>query len=107
MWQREIRHEGLNKYRLIKGETEAIVNIRAEMQIRIWNEQWSRNTTAEAKRLEKESRAWAKESKRHLAADRTIGLQKALEALDSLLSSSLNPDHTIDWSSLKDTSAFP
>jgi restriction system protein len=107
MWQREIRHDGLNKYRLIKGETEAIVNVRAEMQMRIWNEQWLRNTTAEAKRLEKESRAWAKESKKQLAADQTIELQKALQALDTLLSSSLKPKYTIDWSALKNTSAFP
>jgi len=56
MWQREIRHEGLNKYRLIKGETEAIVNIRAEMQGRIWNEQWARNTAAEASN----AGAWAR-----------------------------------------------
>ena len=47
------------------------------------------------------------ESKKQLAADQTIELQKALQALDTLLSSSLKPNHTIYWSALKNTSAFP
>ncbi|HET9282146.1 MAG TPA: restriction endonuclease [Candidatus Angelobacter sp.] len=97
----------MHKYRLIKGETETIVNIRAEMQIRIWNEQWARNMASVAKRQEKEERAWAKESKKQLAIDQTAELQKAIQDLDTLLISSLEPNHTIDWSTLKDTSEFP
>jgi restriction system protein len=107
MWQREIRHEGLHKYRLVKGESEAIVNIRAEMQMRTWNEQWAKVSAAERKRREQQGRFFAKEGKKQDAAERTQEVQKALESLETILVSSLEPDHAVDWESLKDTSKYP
>jgi restriction system protein len=107
MWQLEIKHEGLHKYRIVKGETQEILRIRAQMQLHAWNEQWERVCAIEAKRKDRESKAYLKENKRQLAQERSGEAQQKLEALDQLLLAGIELDHTIDWSRLKDTSSFP
>ena len=62
MWQCEIRHDGLHKYRVVKGETQSIMQLRAEMQMRSWNEQWERAQGSQAKRQAQLKAAHAKET---------------------------------------------
>src|SRR2546421_360969 len=107
MWQIEVKHEGLNKYRLVKGETQAIVNRRAEMQLRAWNEQWARVSTLQSKRREHDQLLFAKESKKQHATESTQEAESALGGLANMLTSALKIDHTVDWSALKDVSAYP
>ncbi|GJQ49059.1 MAG: hypothetical protein HKUEN01_14450 [Candidatus Kuenenia stuttgartiensis] len=40
MWKAEIRHEGLNKYRVIRGRDRDVVEQMAETKIVAWNEMW-------------------------------------------------------------------
>ena len=42
MWEIEIRHEGLNKYRKIRGSDQAVVEEKAFMQQREWEDIWSK-----------------------------------------------------------------
>jgi restriction system protein len=107
MWQCEIRHDGLHKYRVVKGETQAIMQLRAEMQMRSWNQQWERAQASRAKQQAQVKAAHAKETNKQAAADRTREAQNALDALDSLLTYVLEEDHTISWEQLKDHSPFP
>ncbi len=107
MWRLEIRHPGLSKFRVIKGETQAIVNLRAEMQMRVWNEQWTRTQAVEANRQKHQNLIFAKESKKQSATEQSQEAQQALDNLETLLKVSLETDHTIDWSRLKDTSHYP
>ena len=106
MWQCEIRHDGLNKYRVVKGATPEIMQLRAEMQVRSWNEQWERVQTSRAKRQVQLKAAFEKETNKQTAAERTREAQEALDALGSILGSVLEEDHTIDWQTLKTTSPF-
>jgi restriction system protein len=106
MWQCEIRHEGLHKYRVVKGETQAIMQLRAEMQMRSWNEQWERVQASRAKQQAQLTAARAKETNKQTAAERTREAQEALRALESLLTNVLEEDHSIDWEQLKDHSPF-
>jgi restriction system protein len=107
MWQCEIKHEGLHKYRVVKGETPAIMQLRAEMQMKSWNEQWERVQSSRAKKQAQLKAAHTKETNKQSAAERSREAQQDLDALDQVLTSVLELDHTIDWERLKDHSAFP
>eukprot|EP01037_Dinobryon_pediforme_P017136 gene17136-17327_t len=47
-WSIEVRHNGLNKYRLIRGQTKEVVEQKAEAQLATWNEieQWQQQKVA-------------------------------------------------------------
>jgi restriction system protein len=107
MWQCEIKHDGLHKYRVVKGETTAIMQLRAEMQLKSWNEQWERVQGSRAKKQAQLKAACAKETNKQTAAERTREAQEELDGLDHLLTGVLEVDHTIDWEQLKDRSPFP
>ncbi len=107
MWQCEIRHEGLHKYRVVKGATPAIMQLRAEMQQRSWNEQWVRVQTSREKRQLQLKTAHAKETNKQIAAEPTREAEQAHRALESLLTEVLEEDHEINWEPLKDRSPFP
>lgn len=40
IWKAEIRHEGLNKYRVIRRRDRDVVEQMAETKIVAWNEMW-------------------------------------------------------------------
>src|ERR1700687_5852385 len=107
MWQCQIGHDGLHKYRVVKGATREIMQLRAEMQVRSWNEQWARAQATQAKRQAQLKTAYNKETKQKLASDRTREAQRALDGLETLLTSVLEVDHTIDWFLLVDNSDYP
>src|SRR5215472_1660357 len=107
MWQREIKHDGLHKYRVVKGDTPAIMQLRAEMQMKSWNEQWERVQSARAKRQAQLNAARAKETNKQTAAERSREAQEELDGIENLLTSALEEDHAIDWEQLKDHSSFP
>ena len=71
MWQCEIKHDELHKYRVVKGETPAIMQLRAEMQLKSWNEQWERVQGSRAKRQAQLKAAQAKETNKQTAAERS------------------------------------
>ena len=107
MWQCEIKHEGLHKYRVVKGETPAIMQLRAEMQMKSWNEQWERVQGSRAKKQAQLKAAHTKEANKQTAAERSREAQEDLDALEQVLASVLELDPTIDWERLKDHSPFP
>jgi len=52
-WQKTIYHEGLGKYKLIKGETKKEVELKANLQAHQWDLQWNEMNS---KKLERERR---------------------------------------------------
>lgn len=106
MWQCEIKHDGLHKYRVVKGETQAIMQLRAEMQMLSWNEQWERVQGSRAKKQTQLKAAHAKEANKQTAAERSKEAQEDIDRLESLLTNVLEVHHAIDWEQLKDHSAF-
>ncbi len=107
MWQCEIKHDGLHKYRVVKGETPAIMQLRAEMQLKSWNEQWARVQGSRTKKQAQLEAAQAKETNKQTAAERSRDAQEELDGLEHLLTSVLEVDHTVDWEQMKDRSPFP
>ena len=56
MYEIEIRHRGLNKYRHIKGSDKYIVEQKARVQQQVWDEMWEKKLLAEDKRAKKEEK---------------------------------------------------
>ncbi|MGJ8632055.1 MAG: restriction endonuclease [Glaciecola sp.] len=99
MWEIEVRHGGLNKYRHIRGSDRYVVEQKAAAQEQAWDQIWK-------KKLEKEAAIRSKEEKNEFAIIKTNEAQKALDDLDNTLKHTLSVDDAIDWSSLLDKKKF-
>lgn len=99
MWQIEIRHPGLNKYRLIKGMDKNDVEQRADAQMAIWNEMYQR-------KAERERRAREKQNMFEEAQSRTQQAKQAIEEIENTLQQALENDDIFIWETMKDTSKF-
>src|ERR1017187_4796820 len=103
VYQIEVRHEGLGKYRMIRGRDPRVVEQQARAQQAAWNAMWDRRQAVDAKRMERES----KEEKKQVAAERTQEAKEKLDELGTILSLALAADPRIDWEALKDRSPYP
>ncbi|MDM8102777.1 hypothetical protein [Oceanobacillus oncorhynchi] len=106
MYRIEIKHEGLNKYREIKGKDFHVVQQKAIMQELDWNEKWRNKQEMEAKRAERERVALEKEEKKSLATQLSGEAMEQLEVIDSILTYTLRVDDKINWEDLKDLSEY-
>lgn len=102
----DVRHEGLNKYRQIRGKDPRVVEQKAAAQEAQWAEMWARKQEAERKRKAREEAAQLKAQKKELAAARTAEAQATLKSLTTILEATLDVDDAVDWNTLKDRSSF-
>lgn len=100
IYQIEIRHDKLNKYRVIKGTDPNLVETKAILQTAAWDEMWARKEAA----LNKAS---AKEEMKLTAERRTREAQEAMQAIEMLLKASLDTLPSFDWETLKDRQRYP
>ncbi|MBS4204317.1 restriction endonuclease [Lederbergia citrea] len=106
MYQIEVKHEGLNKYRVIKGSDSYVVQKKAEMQIKEWDEKWEKKLVLDAKNEAREQAAREKEEKKSLAMQLTNEALEQLKIIENTLQHTLDIDDKINWESLKDNSKF-
>lgn len=99
-YQIEVRHDGLNKYRLIKHSDQEVANEIADAQLRQWDEIWQ-------KRVERENKALSKNEKKEIAFNRTKEAQESISQLENILISALSKTSNLDWEKLKDRKPFP
>lgn len=99
MWQIEIQHPGLNKYRHIRGKDKSVVEQKAAAQQAAWDEMW-------LMRLEKEKRGLSKQINLADAKVRTSEAVLAIEELKNILQHTLSIDDTISWEALKNKDTF-
>ncbi|HUI29008.1 MAG TPA: restriction endonuclease [Candidatus Acidoferrales bacterium] len=99
MWEVELKHDGLNKYRLIKGTDKYVVEQKAAAQKAVWDEMWR-------KKVEREGRVLNKRSMIEEAQSRAKEAFDAIDELEKILQHTLAVDDTIKWEALKDTSPF-
>jgi len=107
MWEIEVRHEGLNKYRHIRGSDRNIVEQKADAQRLAWDEMWEKKQAAEQKKREREAAIRSKEEKKELAIAKTNEAQEAINQLETILLHTLKVDDAIDWNSLLDKKKYP
>ena len=60
MWEIEVRHSGLNKYRHIRGSDRSVVEQKARAQEQAWNEMWEKKSAADLNKREKDFEAQVK-----------------------------------------------
>jgi len=106
MYSVEIRHDGLHKYRHIKGNDKYVVDQKARIQMRQWEEMWQKKQEAEKKKRERATAAMEKAQKKALAEQHTLEALEQLEIINNTLLHTLDIDDEIDWDSLKDHSKF-
>lgn len=100
MWEIEVRHNGLNKYRHIRGSDKYIVQQKAATQELAWDEMWKKKQLAEQKRIDRESAIRSKEEKKELAITKTEEAQEEINRLETILLHTLEIDDAVDWDSL-------
>lgn len=100
VYQIEVTHEGLHKYRVIRGRDSFVVRQKAEAQVRQWDEMWSRRQAVEQRVAEREAN-------KQLAEERTREAQDALDHLSEILAHTLDVNDAIAWEELKEGGAFP
>ncbi len=106
MYNIEIKHEGLNKFREIKGKDPHVVKQKALMQELQWEEQWNKKQEMEAKKAAREKAAQEKEEKKNLALQLTEEAVEQLNAVENTLAFTLEVNDKINWEDLKDFSVF-
>jgi len=77
----ELWHDGLKKHRLIRGESESIVELKAKLQIEEWEERWAVVDAREQERSRKAAGKQRQEERKALAAERTTDAQQELDRL--------------------------
>ncbi len=106
IWEIEVTHPGLNKYRHIRGTDKYVVEQKAYAQKAIWDEIWQKKQNTERKREEKERQIQDKEQKKLIAEQRTQEAQLVLEKLQKILLFGLTVNDKVAWEELKDKSQF-
>ncbi len=106
MWEIEVRHDGLNKYRHIRGSDRYVVEQKAVAQKLAWDEMWEKKQVSESNKRKREVAIRSKEEKKELALIKTEEAQKSLDGLEATLRHTLSVDDAIDWSSLLDKKTF-
>lgn len=107
MYEIEIYHKELHKYRKITGKEKYVVEQKALMQKRQWEDQWQQKLQRIEEQEKKERLVYEKEQKKLLAEELSSQAQEVLNSLENILNFTLNVDDRIDWESLKDTRTFP
>jgi restriction system protein len=106
MWQIEVRHEGLKKYRLVRGTNKYVAEQQAAAQRATWDEMWRKRLAAESHAISRQQAAYTRQSRKDLAAERTTAAREALGELEGILAYSLTSQEGFQWEMLKDTSQF-
>src|ERR1019366_2517189 len=107
MYRGEIHHEGLNKFRVIRGETQEEVKSKAAWQLKAWDEQWQRVQQAQAHHRKRERDAHSKELRKALAEQQTNEAQEAIRKIEVLLRDGGKRDSRVDWSKLIEHTNYP
>lgn len=96
MWEIEVWHDGLNKYRVIRGKDKYVVEQKANAQRAVWDEMWERRLEKEQRLSEKEQRTKDKQSKIELAEEKTREAKEDIEKIENILRHVLDKDYKID-----------
>lgn len=96
----EVRHKGLNKYRHIKGTDSHVVKQKAAAQELTWDEMWQKKLLQDQKRAEKELSVVSKAKNKKIALERTEDAEKDISALGNILSHSISTKNTVNWNHL-------
>lgn len=99
-WDIEIKHEGLNKYRYIKGSDKYIVEQKALAQRLVWEDMWEKRQQVEGRKSSKLQILRSKQDKAESATTRTKEAEESIRSLEGILSYTLKINDTLVWETL-------
>lgn len=102
----DLWHDGLKRHRLIRGNDQSIVQLKAQLQVDEWNQKWKELADRQSQRERLALGKKQTEERKSEAMDRTADAQRELEYLTSILKATLEIDDKIDWETLKDKTPF-
>ncbi len=106
IWEIEVRHEGLNKYRHIRGTDKYVVEQKALAQQLAWNEMWEKKLEVEESKKIKRQVWRNKEDSIEEAGIKTKDAQENIKQLEGVLGHTLKINDAIVWENLRDTSLY-
>ncbi len=95
----ELRHDGLRRYQLVRGDSEHVVRQKAATLASPWDEAWTRV----ASRLRREAQVQVCQAE---ADRRTADASAELAGLEGLLAHTLAINDAVDWETLRDTTLY-
>lgn len=111
MYEIEVEHVGLHKYRVIRGRNLWEVEQKAEAQRNAWYEMWEKKVAREKAISEKQHTARAKaqnhEDNKEMATSLTEDAQNKITVIENTLSTYLKSPAKVNWNSLKSKKKFP
>lgn len=99
-FQVAIKHDGLNKHRIIRGADRYLVEASAATQQRCWAEQFAKKVAIEERGRSRENKRQELSENLREATDRTAEAQAILKSFREILSISLDNTGRIDWESM-------
>lgn len=105
-YQVTIHHDGLGKYRVIRGADPNLVESVAQSQQRVWSEQYRKKLEMAERRRAREEQKQELEDSLGAADERTLEAQEAIEEFRNLLAATLHVDDRIVWNKLKRDQRF-
>ncbi|WOJ90355.1 restriction endonuclease [Methylocapsa polymorpha] len=99
MYQIEIRHDELNRYRVITGRDSRIVEEKARVQRSVWAQQW-------AEKEERNKWLFSREKKKDEAVKRTAECHEITSQLENILTSCIESKNEVEWEKLKSYGVF-
>jgi restriction system protein len=106
MYEIEVTHSGLSKYRHIRGTDRRVVQQKADALRAQWDDEWRRRQGVAATRRTRESLRLAKDTARQEAIDLSLEAQGKLLEVQSLLQHALAVDNRVPWEEFKDQARF-
>jgi restriction system protein len=95
----EVRHEGLQRIRQIRGTDKAEIDAKAKAQYAAWEQIWQRRQNL----LKKHPEA----NKKEFTEQRNRELRLIWDQMNALLRSAIEKPHSVLWETLKDHRDFP
>src|SRR4051794_25383044 len=105
-YQLVVRHPGLHKQRVIRGDDRYIVEAAAHAQTRAWNELYALTLEREERRRDRDARRLEMEDSLAEAEDRTREAKAELDGVRGVLAATLGIDDRVNWENLKQHHAF-
>src|SRR5882757_1054591 len=101
MYRHEVRHAGLQKYQIVRGQTEAEARAKAQAKMASWEAEFARIQSRESKRIRLDYRKTEQVARKEEAAERTREAEREIEKLISLLQSIVANSRPFNINTLK------
>ncbi|WP_214756797.1 restriction endonuclease [Exiguobacterium sp. s157] len=106
MYEREIRHDGLRKFRIIRGKSMYEIDQKAEMQLKIWEDQWNKVIKKQEELKQKTNRrAIAQLMSKKLKDERTVAEDYLQRVIKRARNENLKDNLTLKTFTMKEPSS--